>query len=777
MGGCDTSRRSRRLSRPLAAGLRGRENTVLLAATLLLVRRYGDGVACRIGVRRAAWSKRDDTVPLVGVMPAATTLATHLCTVSDLLARDVVDRAGDGEPDRLVCVLDGPADGWSAADLVVSGAVTADDVTVHVDHHEHVYGAAFVDRLLDHLVNLVRELVERPDTPIGAVRMLTTEEEARLRTLNDTSRRYPRDAAIYDLFVAQAQAGPSRVAVRTADGPVTYRELEERALRLARVLYTHGVRRHDRVAFQLAKSPLLLTAVLAILRLGAAYVPIDPGIPVNRRDFLLTDSGAQLLLVDSAGPDTVVPVLDLTGEHDLTALEPLPAVIVSPLDTAYVMYTSGSTGRPKGVLVNQRAVVRLVRDTDYVELSPATTVLQTGAIAFDATTFEFWGALLNGGALALEPMSTVLEPASLRAAIDRHGVTTMFLTTTLFHQLVEEDPTVFAGCQVLVGGEMASPRHFARAVARCPQGRFVHVYGPTENTTFSTGHRVDREYRGRVPVGRPIANSTAWVLDPDGHPRPFDVPGELYLGGDGLSDGYLDRPDLTDRAFVTHPTEGRLYRTGDVARWRADGLLEIIGRIDHQVKIRGFRVELAEVESRIRDVPGVREAAVLLARLGDGMSVLRAYYTAVPPVEPARLRATLHEELPEYMVPSTFQQLDEMPRNRSLKIDRAALAALEPVDDDSDRTGRPPRTPQEKAVARVFAEVLGRAEVSVDDDFFDLGGHSLRAMRLWSRLRSTLGVEIELRQLLDAPTVAGIVANLRAAPAPTVPRPRLVRRS
>ncbi|MGW7574975.1 amino acid adenylation domain-containing protein [Streptomyces sp. NPDC054765] len=617
---------------------------------------------------------------------------------------------------------------------------------------------------------------------IASLRMLTHAERTQLCELGRGTRQqpYPSESSIYSLFVEQAVAHPNHEAVSHDDGALTYRELHEQALALASALHARGVRPHDRVALLLEKTPRLLVAVLAVLRLGAAYVPIAAGVPEQRRAYLLADSGACLLLSEGL-VQADVPVLDLAQPYATadTGHQELPEPATGPLDVAYVMYTSGSTGRPKGVLVNQRAVVRLVKNTDYVRLSSKTRILQTGAIAFDATTFEFWGALLNGGTVALVPSEEVLSAASLGAALARHRADTLFLTTALFHQIVEQEPSVLAGCQVLVGGETLSARHLTKAMDACPGSEFVHVYGPTENTTFSVAHPLITRHTGRVPIGRPIARSTAYVLDWDGNPQPLGVPGELYVGGDGLGDGYLNRPELNAAAFVWGgPGEPeRLYRTGDLALWSESGQLEFLGRADHQVKVRGFRIELAEIESQLLRLPVIREAVVLLRRRGADLSVLSAYVTADEPASGERLRAELLKEFPDHMVPAEFTQVDTMPLNRNQKIDRAALAALDPVA-GAAVPGRSsvPRTATEVTVAAVFAEVLGLPSVTLDDNFFDIGGHSLLATRLWSRLRSALGREFQLRQILDTPTVGGLVASLERDEATAVARPKLVRR-
>ncbi|MGI5261094.1 amino acid adenylation domain-containing protein [Streptomyces angustmyceticus] len=777
-GPCPRVRASRPLSAATAAALGDRTADHVLAAALLLARKYSDSTAFRIGVRRAADAA---DVPLTVAMPSGTTAAEHLSTVTAGLAGlpAAADTAA-GAPPKVVCAVDGPATEAAGADVVLACEVAADGVVLHADCHAHVHDAAFTDRMLGHLAQLLRQLTERPDALIGTLRLPTGPEDGQLRGFNDTARPYPRDSSLYALFAAQAAARPEQPAVSHQDGSLTYRELERQALRLAALLHTHGVGRHTRVAFALERTPRLLVAVLAVLRLGAAYVPLDTQLPTARRDVLLADSGAGLLLVDDPAVTADIPVLDLTRPHDA---DPggLPDLACAPEDAAYVMYTSGTTGRPKGVLVNQRAVVRLVRGTDYADLSAATRILQTGALAFDATTLEYWGALLNGGTLVLVPPATVLNSVDLRAAIEQHRVNTLWLTATLFNQLVEQDPAVLAGCQVLVGGEAVSARHLTEAMDACPDSVFINAYGPTENTTFSVTHRLTRRYTGRVPIGRPIANSTAWVLDRDGNPQPLGVPGELHVGGDGLSDGYLHRPDLDAVSFVRARPGGReerLYRTGDLACWNADGLLDYLGRTDDQVKVRGYRVEPAEVESHIRRLPSVRACVVLLRRGGDGSGVLTAYFTAEKPLDPAQLRTDLLAQLPDHMVPSAFRQLDELPLNRNHKADRAALAALEPVDAaGAAGTGRAPATPLESTVAGLFAEALGVPSVALDDSFFDLGGHSLRMMRLWNRIRSVTGRAVELRQILDAPTVAGVVAALERSPAATTARPKLMRRS
>ncbi|MEU3609033.1 non-ribosomal peptide synthetase [Streptomyces sp. NPDC035033] len=746
---------------------------LLVAAVGVLAGRYCDSEGFRLGVR---WGER------AGVLDVALPAGLVVRELCDAVEAGVV--AG-GEPDaaggpRVRCVPGGVVGAVAGDEVVFSGEAGAEGYSVSLECHEHAFRGGLGERVLGHLAHLLEQMTDDPERAVERLRVPDRAEQALLSGFNETRRDYPRDASLYALFAEQAALRPGHAAVRCAEETVTYAELLRRAEELARALHARGVRAGDRVAFVLDKSPRVLVAILAILRLGAAYVPIDRSAPANRRDFLLADSQAGLLLAEAGGVgEAPVPVVEVgdVGEEE----GPLPSSGAVAGRAAYVMYTSGTTGRPKGVLVGQRAVLRLVLGADYVRLSESSVILQTGALAFDATTFEFWGALLNGGTVVFVPEATVLNAAELKGAISRYGVNTLFLTTALFHQLVEQDPRALAGCQVLFGGELLSAGHVERAMDACPDSTFVHVYGPTENTTFSVAHPLTRRPAGRVPIGRPIANSTAYVMDRHGNPQPLGVPGELYVGGDGLAEGYLGRPELTGRAFTRGGIDGteRLYRTGDIVCWTGDGELDFLGRADHQVKLRGFRIEPGEIERQLVLLDGVREAVVLLEKREGGAAFLRAYVTGDAPLDHGGLRDALRAELPEYMVPSSFVQVDAMPLTRNQKIDRTALAALAPARaaTPAEPGRRLPRTEREVLVAGVFARVLGVERVYLDDDFFDLGGHSLLAMRLWSGLRSALGVEIELRQILDAPSVAKLVAGLDGGPTGGTVRPRLAGRA
>jgi acyl-coenzyme A synthetase/AMP-(fatty) acid ligase/acyl carrier protein len=419
------------------------------------------------------------------------------------------------------------------------------------------------------------------------------------------------------------------------------------------------------------------------------------------------------------------------------------------------------------VCVPHRAITRLVLGTDFVQLDANDRVAQAANVSFDATTFEVWGALLNGGTVIGLGPDVTLDPARFAAAIRERGITVLFITTALFNQLAVEVPGIFAPLRCLLfGGEAVDPARVRAVLEHEPPQRLLHVYGPTENTTFSTWHdvrTVPADAR-TVPIGRPVHNSTAYVLDESGEPAPIGAPGELYVGGDGLALGYFADATLTGDRFVPHPfvPGERLYKTGDLVRWRADGAIEFIGRRDHQVKIRGFRIEIGEIESELLAVPGVRDAVVLCREDTPGEKQLVAYVVPAAGETLSRddVRAALRERLPEYMCPSFVVPLDAMPLNRNGKIDRAALPA---PDTGAAATGDhvAPRTGTERTLATIWADVLRIDRVGVHDNFFyDLGGHSLVATRVVGRVRERFGVDLPLAAIFDHPTIAELAGLL-----------------
>ncbi|HWM91382.1 MAG TPA: amino acid adenylation domain-containing protein [Thermoanaerobaculia bacterium] len=592
------------------------------------------------------------------------------------------------------------------------------------------YEPATADRLLAHLENLLGALAADPERPPAALPMLSEDERRQILVdWNRTASPFPA-VSIPELFAEQAALTPEAVAVEQGSERLTYRELQERAERVARRL---SLKPEQRVAVLAERSLDLIVNLLGILRAGGAYLPLDPTHPPERREWMMRDAGATLLDLD--GPEA----------------ETLPDILPDAL--AYVMYTSGSTGTPKGVAVSHRNVVRLVRGTDYAEMEH--TWLQYAPISFDASTLEIWAPLLNGGRLVLFP-GRVGSLEDLARVIESHGVTSAWLTAGLFHEMVDSGLDGLRPLkQLLAGGDVVSPEHARRVLEAHPGLTLVNGYGPTEGTTFTCCHRVEA-VEETVPIGRPIANARVYVLDDRMEPLPVGAWGELYAGGDGLARGYLDRPDLTAERFVPDPfEEGRLYRTGDRVRWRADGTLEFQGRLDSQLKIRGFRIEPGEVEAALLACPGVSRAAVVPVDKS-----LAAFW--VGEAQADDLRARLRERLPEPMVPSLFVPVPDLPLTPNGKVDRRALAAL------ATETGRPakervpPGTPLEERLVEAWAEVLERdaGEIGILDNFFDLGGHSLLATRLVSLLHSRHGIDVPMYLVFDTPNLAGLADRI-----------------
>ncbi|HXO21370.1 MAG TPA: amino acid adenylation domain-containing protein, partial [Thermoanaerobaculia bacterium] len=681
--------------------------------------------------------------------------------------------------------------------LIESGE-TGGGMRGQVEYNRDLFDAATPLRLLGHFEALLRQAAADPARPLAEIDLLgAAERRQTLGEWNDTASDFPRDKTIHQLFAAQARATPAATALVCGDLSLTYRQLDARANRLARHLASLGVGPEVRVGLCLNRSLEAVVAILGILKAGGAYVPLDPAYPRDRLAFMLEDAAAPVVvtvasqvatLPDLAARGVRVVVLDREAEAIGREIARAPASGAAAANLAYVMYTSGSTGTPKGVAVTHRAVVRLVKDNHFAAFSAAERVLQLAPIAFDASTMEIWGALLNGSPLVVFP-AYAPSLAELGAAIEAQGITTLWLTAGLFHQMVDGQLASLRGVrQLLAGGDVLSVPHVERALAGLPGTVLIDGYGPTENTTFTCCQpmRGPQRFAASVPIGRPIANTRAFLVDAAFLPIPIGVPGELLAGGDGLARGYLDRPDLTAEKFIPDAWSGepggRLYRTGDLARHLPDGRLEFLGRIDGQVKLRGFRIELGEIEAHLGQHPAVRGAVVAAREDMPGDRRLVAYVVARDAGARAdlapELRTYLRSRLPEHMVPSAFVALDALPLSPNGKVDRRALPAPELGRHASSRSFVAPRSPVEELLAGIWSAVLGLDAVSVRDNFFSLGGHSLLATQVVSRTREVCGVELPLRTLFEAPTIAELAPHVEAgrqrglAAPPLVARPR-----
>jgi amino acid adenylation domain-containing protein len=661
-------------------------------------------------------------------------------------------------------------------DLHLSVNSAGEGIEATLYYATDLYDDVTIARLLGHWRVLLEGIVENPHRRLSELPILTEAEEHQLLIeWNDTRRDYPKDKCIHRLFEQQVEKSFDAIAVVFEDQQLTYRELNSRANRLAHYLQKQGVGAESLVGICMERSLEMVVGLLGILKAGAAYVPLDPEYPKERLAFMLEDTRAPVLLTQQRFIDGLPAhnayVVCLDADWGAISKESVenPDDQVSGAETSYVIYTSGSTGTPKGVAVPHSAVNRLVISTNYINLTSDDVVAQISNCSFDAATLEIWGALLNGARLAIITKDIVLAPEQFAGELKRHGITTLFLTTALFNLVAREVPGAFRQLRhLLFGGEAAEPRWVAKVLQDGPPERLLHVYGPTETTTFATWQLVDEVPDGAttIPIGRPIASTTCYILDAYGQPVPIGVAGEMYIGGDGLAREYLNRPELTAEKFIPHPFSHepgpRLYKTGDLARYLPNGNIEFLGRIDHQVKIRGFRIELGEIEAILEQHPTVRETVVLTREDEPRDIRLVAYVVSEqsPAPSPGELVGFLKSKLPSYMIPSTFVSLEALPLTPNGKVDRRALPAPAEHRPEMEEIYVAPRTPMEEMIAGIWAEVLKVEKVGIHDNFFDVGGHSLLATQVLSRVREAVRVDLALRVLFEAPTVAELALTV-----------------
>ncbi len=620
---------------------------------------------------------------------------------------------------------------------------------------------------------LLTALVEASGTLALSLPILPADERASIiEGFNATFTEYPRDHAVHTLFEEYARRLPDAVAVTHEGRAFTYAELNSQANRLAHHLRRQGVRPGDYVPVVMARSVEMLVAQIAVLKCGGAYVPLEPDLPHERRCLIIEDCRARCVL--TRGVEDVVSAAD---QGHCLAWETLSDVLsegsaanldiaISPLSPAYVMYTSGSTGAPKGVIVPHRAVVRLAINNGYANIRPQDCLIHYSNPSFDASTFEIWCALLNGARVTVIAQDGVLDVARFASVLKHERVTLLWMSVGLFNEYAEHLREIFPQLRYLiVGGDVLEPGKVRAVLQESPPQHFLNAYGPTECTTFTTTHWVKglTDADSRIPIGSPMANARVYILNERQQPVPIGVTGEIYIGGEGVALGYLNRPELTAARFVADPfgdSSSRLYRTGDLARWRADGAIEFIGRNDGQVKIRGFRIEVGEVEAQLSKHTSVKET-VVVARDDEGSGKrLVAYVTSRTQPGPAveELRTHLLGRLPEYMVPSAFVTLERLPLTPNGKVDRRAL----PTPDGGayfSRQYEAPRGEVEEILAGLWQSLLGVERVGRNDNFFELGGHSLRIVQLMDRLRS-VGLAADVRSVFDSPTLASLARAL-----------------
>jgi len=719
----------------------------------------------------------------------------------------------------------------SKFDLTLIAIEIKDHLEFIFEYCTAIFKEETVRRFTGFFKKAVSFILENVSIKISGIELISGEEKKRvLLDFNDTGSEYPRDKAIDQLFAEQVEKRPDTIAVigemqsleqsreglepRTVYHALTYRELNQESNQLAHLLIEKGVKPGIIVGIMVERSIAMVMGILGILKAGDVYLPIDPDYPEERIDFMLKDSNVRFLATTpklqvkvkavvegkSRQPRLPLQFVDIktypayASEPSRSTLTSTSICQVSPANNAYIMYTSGTTGGPKGVLVTQRNVVRLVKNTNYIQLTEKTQILQTGAPVFDATTFEIWGSLLNGGQLLLTGKETIMDARQLRRTLMRFAINTLWLSASLFNQLLDYDTDVVSSLDyLLVGGDVLSIPHINRVRRASPGLIVINGYGPTENTTFSTTYHIRGEFAGSIPIGKPIANSTAYIVDRNDYLQPIAVSGELLVGGDGVSCGYLNDPELTAEKFDhdlwdfqdyhdrknlketvllgsklyprPYALGSRLYKTGDLARWLYDGNIEFLGRIDHQVKIRGFRVELGEIENQLLTHGKVKEAIVMV-RKDNNDKYLCAYIVAKPgeinPIVESQLREYLSDRLPDYMVPSYFTQLDSIPLNPNGKVDRKALPEPEM------KTGEnyiAPRNELEEKLVDLWSEILNveKEKISINDNFFHLGGHSLKVTILAARIHKELKVDVPLSEIFKTSHIRGLAAFIKKA--------------
>ncbi|QHQ59028.1 non-ribosomal peptide synthetase [Bacillus velezensis] len=639
-------------------------------------------------------------------------------------------------------------------------------ISFDFEFNTDIYQKQTIKKWLSYFTRILTKVIENQAIPLGDIHVLDDAETNRvIYQFNQTKSDYPRHETISRLFERQAKETPDARAV-VYDGQIlTYRELNERANRIAAALRSNGVGPESVVALLTGRTTELASGILGILKAGGAYLPIGDDVPRERAEWMLKDCKADILLQSDKLDGLPLSgkrlfIEDIQTKAGLSSENPEP--LGGPESLAYMIYTSGSTGAPKGVMIEQRSVIRLVKNSNYIDFTPKDRLLFTSSLGFDVTTFEIFGPLLNGASLYVSDQETYLDSDVLETFIQQNGITTLWLTSSLFNHLSEQNEHVFSGLsRLIIGGEALSPSHVNRVRNALPHLSVWNGYGPTENTTFSTCFLIEQSYDHSIPIGRPVGNSTAYIINSRGTPQPIGVIGELCTGGDGVARGYFGRPELTEEKFVPNPfvPGERMYRTGDLARWLPDGTIEYAGRMDDQVKIRGYRVELGEIEAALRSLDGVKEAAVSVRTGQSGNKELIAYMSLQADMDTEKVRSSLSKQLPNYMVPAYMMELEKLPLTPNGKLDRKNLPEPELT---LQTAYTAPRNELEEQLSVIWQEVLGTKQVGIEDSFFELGGDSIKALQVSARL-GRYGWKMTASDLFRHPSIKELAPLIRKA--------------
>ncbi len=638
-----------------------------------------------------------------------------------------------------------------------------DSLNISYDYKTCMYDTNDINAIHKRIMHIINQVTNTPNILIKDIDIVTLEEKKQiLFDFNNTKTEYPSNKTVASLFEEQVRLTPLKNAVFFEGIYMTYKELNEKANQLASILLKNNIKPGDVVSLFMEKSIESIIAILATLKVGAAFLPLDVEYPKERINYILSNSETKIILTTKHFENNIIAnipkiLVDLSNLkiYSNSNSKSNPNIIGSPEDMAYIMYTSGSTGNPKGVMVCNRNIVRLVKNTKFIKFENNEHILQTGSIVFDACTFEIWGALLNGFSLYLIPKEKLLDVKYLEKYLIDNKITILWLTASLGNYICDQAPNIFKNVRyLLTGGDVLSVKHIKKMQDANPNLTIINGYGPTENTTFSTCYTIDKNLdRATIPIGYPISNSTCYIVSNTGNLQPVGVPGELWVGGDGVSLGYLHRDDLTKKNFVKNPfAPGRMYKTGDLTRFLPDGRIEFLGRIDNQIKIRGFRVELSEINDKIMEYDGVKQAYTIF-RKTDTTSTICTYITVSHNIDIKDLHIFLKSSLPSYMIPAHITILDKFPLNINGKVDKKALP--EPTTNHLNKIV-PPRNNIDKIIIEELKSLLKCTDISIEDSFFDLGGDSLVAISLSIALSNKLNANVSVKTILNTPIISNL---------------------
>ena len=653
----------------------------------------------------------------------------------------------------------------------LSNGTCADDMQIHLfdlndkgsmtvayEYKTDKYDNKDITDLHARILTIINQVIENKDLLLKNIEIVTPEEKHKiLYEFNNTKVDYPNNKTIVDLFEEQVEKTPDNIAVVFEDQQLTYKELNKKANGLARHLLANNVAKKDVVGILLDKSLEMIISILGILKVGATFLPIDVNYPNERIDYILKDSNSNILLTSQdlthKANDTIQQLsieLDSNyfSQYDNNNLN----INCDVNSIAYIMYTSGSTGNPKGVMVTNKNIVRLVKNNKFIDFEADEHILQTGSIVFDACTFEIWGALLNGFKLFIIKKEDLLDTNILEQYLEKNKITTLWLTAPLFNQLCEANPYMFKNVKkLLTGGDVLSPKHINLARKTNPNLTIINGYGPTENTTFSCCFTIDKDYTNSIPIGKPISNSTGYIVDKHSNLCPIGVPGELWVGGDGVSSGYINNETLTSEKFIKNPfEEGIIYKTGDLVKWLPDGNIEFIGRIDNQVKIRGFRIELSEIDTHILTYPNIKQAISIIQNINNTKTIC-SYIVGDENINKNKLKSHLSKTLANYMIPTYIIQLDKLPLNINGKVDRKVLPLpnIYAIQNEIIKS----RNNIDTLIINNINKVLSLGNINIEDNLFDIGVDSLSAITIALNISKELNVLITVRDIFDYPII------------------------